>query len=124
MFDFNTLAEFSRTHCIAICAFLVPANLVATLATLILTGLGRPQAQVWCAAGIASIPALMMGLHVFTWFTIGMVAASTYILLFLAMICLSINLWAVTHSSSSASIGVPSQKSPRFDWRFQLRISF
>ena len=96
MFDFNTLAEFSRTHCIAICAFLVPANLVATLATLILTWLGRPQGQVWCAAVIASIPALVMGLHVFTWFMIGTVAASTYILLFLGMICLSINLWAVT----------------------------
>ena len=32
MFDFNTLCDFSRTNCLSICAFLVPATLVATLA--------------------------------------------------------------------------------------------
>ncbi len=96
MLDFNTLAEFSRTHCIAICAFLVPANLAATSVTLISSAIHRPQSQVFCVAGIASIPALVMGLHVFTWFMIGTVAASTYILLFLGMTCLSINLGTVT----------------------------
>lgn len=37
MFDFNTLAEFSRAYCIGICAFLIPANLVATSLTIIFT---------------------------------------------------------------------------------------
>ena len=63
---FNTLAEFSRAHCISICAFFVPANLVATTLTIILTTLSRPQFQVLQAAGIASILALVMILHVFT----------------------------------------------------------
>lgn len=55
MFDLNTLAEFSRAYCIGICAFLVPANLVATSLTGIFAVLRRPSAQVWQSAGIASI---------------------------------------------------------------------
>ncbi len=100
MFDFNPLFELSRTHCIAICTFLVPANLLATLQTLILVGLHRPQVQVWRSAGVAGICALVMILHVFTWFMIGVVMPPTYILLFLGSICLGINLWTVFHSSS------------------------
>ncbi|MDV2993678.1 MAG: hypothetical protein N4J56_003332 [Chroococcidiopsis sp. SAG 2025] len=53
MFDFNTLAEFFRHYCIGICAFLIPANLVATSLTGIFAVLHRPAAQVWQAAGIA-----------------------------------------------------------------------
>jgi phosphoglycerol transferase MdoB-like AlkP superfamily enzyme len=95
MFDFNTLAEFSRHYCIAICAFLVPANLVATSLTASFTLLRRPATQVWQAAGIASIFALVMILHVFTWFMVGMVMAPTYILLCLGSICLCANLGAI-----------------------------
>lgn len=95
MFDFNTLAEFSRHYCIGICAFLVPANLVATSLTVIFTMLRRPVAQVCLAAGIASIFASVMILHVFTWFMVGMVMAPTYILLCLGSICLCANLGAI-----------------------------
>ena len=95
MFDFNSLAEFSRHYCIGICAFLVPANLVATSLTGIFTVLRRPAAQVWQAAGLASIFALVMILHVFTWFMVGMVMAPTYILLCLGSICLWVNLGAI-----------------------------
>ena len=95
MFDFNTLAEFSRTNCVSICAFLVPANLVATSLTMILTALRRPQVQVWQAGGIASIFALVMILHVFTWFMIGVVMAPTYILLWLGSSCLFTNFAAI-----------------------------
>ncbi|OWY63565.1 hypothetical protein B7486_52400 [cyanobacterium TDX16] len=95
MFDFNTLAEFSRHYCIGICAFLVPANLVATSLTAIFTVLHRPATRVWQAAGIASIFALAMMLHVFTWFLVGMVMAPTYILLCLGSICLCANLGAI-----------------------------
>ncbi|HEY9711175.1 MAG TPA: hypothetical protein V6D48_23405, partial [Oculatellaceae cyanobacterium] len=77
MFDFNNLFEFSRTNCIALCAFLVPANLFFTLRTVIFTGLGRPQVQVRQAAVLACIPALVMVLHVFTWLMIGVVMAPT-----------------------------------------------
>ena len=95
MFDFNTLAEFSRHYCIGICAFLVPANLVTTSLTVIFAMLHRPVAQVWQTAGIASIFALVMILHVFTWFMVGMVMAPTYILLCLGSICLCTNLGAI-----------------------------
>lgn len=95
MFDFNALAEFSRVYCVAMCAFLVPANLVATSLTVIFTVLRRPSTQVWQAAGIASIFALVMILHVFTWFMVGMVMAPTYILLGLGSTCLCINLAAI-----------------------------
>ena len=95
MFDFHTVAEFSRAHCVSICAFLVPANLVATSATMIFTALRRPQTQVWQAAGIASIFALVMIWHVLTWFVVGVVMAPTYILLWLGSSCLLTNLIAI-----------------------------
>jgi len=100
MFDFHTLSEFSRAHCIAICAFLVPANLLLTLHTLILTVLGRPQVQIVRAAVIACIPALLMVFHVFTWFEIGVVMAPTYILLCLGSVCLAISIWSLAHPTS------------------------
>lgn len=104
MFDFNALFEFSRVNCIAICAFLVPANLLFTLQTMILTGLRRPQRQVLAAAGLACIPALVMIFHVFTWWMVGVVMAPTFILLALASTCLSINFWAVAHPQSMSRL--------------------
>ena len=95
MFDLHSVSEFSRAHCISICAFLVPAILVATSATMIFTALRRPQAQVWQAAGIASIFAVGMILHVFTWFVVGVVMAPTYILLWLGSSCLFTNFGAI-----------------------------
>lgn len=100
MFDFDLLFEFSRAHCIAICAFLVPANLLATSQTLILVGLHRPQVQIRRSVGVAVICALVMILHVLTWFMIGVVMPPTYVLLGLGSVCLGINLWAVIHASS------------------------
>jgi hypothetical protein len=89
MFDFyNTIAEFSRAHCISICAFLVPANLIATSLTLIFIVLRRPQAQVWQAAGIGSLFALVMIWHVLTWLEIGVIMVPTYILTWLGSTCL------------------------------------
>ena len=95
MIDINILWEFSRNHCIAICAFLVPANLLTTLHTMILVTVDRPRIQVWGAATGAFIPAIAMFLHVLSWFIIGVVMAPTYILLVLGCICMLINLWAV-----------------------------
>ena len=95
MFDLNTLAEFSRVNCVTICTFLVPANLLVTILTMVLTALRRPSHQVWQSAGIASFFASVMILHVYTWFMIGVVMAPTYILMSLAITCLVTNLGAI-----------------------------
>ncbi|QOV21719.1 hypothetical protein [Anabaenopsis elenkinii] len=95
MLDFNALAEFSRENCISICAFLVPANLISCLLTIILTVLRRPTHQVWKSATISSIFALAMVFHVFTWFMIGVVMLPTYILLSLAISCMLSNFAAI-----------------------------
>ncbi|SRR5579883_1740626 len=95
MLDLNTIAEFSRSNCVAICAFLVPAILLATLLTMIFAALRRPLHQVWQSAGIASLFALVMVFHVYTWFSIGVVMAPTYVLLSLAISCLLTNLGAI-----------------------------
>jgi hypothetical protein len=100
MFDINLLFEFSRNHCVAICTLMVPANLLLTLRTILLVGRLRPQAQVQQATIAASFFALTMLLHVFTWFIVGVVMAPTYILLTLACVCLSLNLWAIAHPTS------------------------
>jgi hypothetical protein len=95
MLDFNSLAEFSRANCVSICAFLVPANLLTTLLTMILVALHRPSHYVWQVAGIGNIFASVMVLHVYTWFMIGVVMAPTYILLWLALTCLVVNVGAI-----------------------------
>lgn len=94
------LFEFSFNHCIAICAFLVPANLLLTLWTILLVGQQHSPAQVYLAMLAASFVALALLLHNFTWFAIGVVMAPTYILLVLVCVCLSLNLWAIAHPSS------------------------
>lgn len=96
MLDFNALFEFSRSNCVGICTFLVPANLITTALTLTLTGLDRSRAQIVIAAGIASLFSGIMVLHVLTWFLIGVVMLPTYILLSLGSLCLVTNLVAVS----------------------------
>ncbi len=53
MIDFNTLAEFSRNYCVSICAFLVPANLVTTVLTVLFLYFGRPTRQIFPIASLA-----------------------------------------------------------------------
>ncbi|MBD1928506.1 hypothetical protein H6F74_19965 [Trichocoleus sp. FACHB-90] len=98
MLDLNTLSEFSRTHCIAICAFLVPANLVATTLTVVAAARRRPPVQVWRSAIAAIFFALVMVFHVWTWFQIGVVMAPTYILLWLGSTCLVASLAAIAYN--------------------------
>ncbi len=94
MIALELLAAWSRTHCVAICAVLVPANLLATLQTLILGGLRFPPASIRCMSGVAMIYAALMISHVLSWYVIGVIRVPTFILLGLAGLCLSINLWA------------------------------
>jgi hypothetical protein len=99
MLDLNPLFEFSRTNCVAICAVLVPANLLATSQTLLLLWFRRPLKQVWLMAAIASLYALVMVLHVMTWLIIGVVMMPTFILLGLGAMCLCTNLGAIAYAS-------------------------
>ncbi len=100
MLDFSTLLHFSHTHCLAICSVLVPMNLLATLQTLILTGLNRPPSSIWKSAAIAIAAAVLMVLHVLSWFVVGVVMVPTFVLLALGTVCLTVNLWAVSHTQS------------------------
>lgn len=105
MIHLHTISELSRTHCVSICTFLVPANLLLTSATLVLTMLGRSASQVRIAAGIASLFALIMVLHVSTWFAIGVVQAETFILLSLGGTCALVNVWALADSHRIQQLG-------------------
>jgi hypothetical protein len=91
----SSLCNFSTAYCAAICAFLIPANLSATFWTLWLVGHNRPQQQIQQAITLAFLFATAMSLHVFSWISIGVVMAPTYILLGLTSVCLSLNAWAV-----------------------------
>lgn len=88
------LLEFSHQYCLAICAALVPFNLLATSLTLGLVGCNRSHRLIHLSTAIASLFAVVMVLHVMTWFVIGVVMVPTYVLLALASVCLLINLWA------------------------------
>ncbi|MBM0743416.1 hypothetical protein JOY44_17660 [Phormidium sp. CLA17] len=100
MFDFNSLLHFSHAYCVAICAALVPLNLLATILTIVLTGLRRPSAEVLKVSGVAIAFAGMMVLHVLTWFAVGVVMVPTYVLLTLGTVCFAVNAWAILHPSS------------------------
>jgi hypothetical protein len=91
----DVLGDFSRSHCIAICAFLVPANLIATSQTILFILLKRSPAQILTITASAAFYALLMIAHVISWYVIGVVMAPTFVLLFLGLICLAINLTAV-----------------------------
>ncbi len=95
MLEFHSLSEFSRSNCVGICAFLVPANILATVMTLFLTFVNRPRRQVFQSAGIAAVFSFFMVWHVYTWFSIGVIMPPTYILLSLGTTCLLTNLGAI-----------------------------
>lgn len=104
MLELYSLFDFSRSHCVAICAFLVPANLLMTLLTIALVGMGRRLVGFGVAVSLANLLAIAMLLHVFTWLAIGVVMAPTFILLSLAGVCLSINAWAIVHPESMVAL--------------------
>jgi hypothetical protein len=99
VFDLEPIFQFSRNNCVAICAFLVPANLVTTAQTLRLLLLRRSSFQVRFSATIAVLLALTLFLHVATWFIIGVVTPVTFILAGLGTSCIVINLVLVFYQS-------------------------
>ena len=95
------IAEWSRVHCVGLCAVLVPTILLLTLQSLLLVYF---QHRDWrfhtSTSGALLAIALLMG-HVATWFSISVVTPVTFILLTLSLTCLAINTglwaWVMTH---------------------------
>lgn len=88
MFDLQPLFEFSRQNCVAICSFLVPANLIATTITFILVATNQSLLNLRWAMGIGSMMAIALFLHISTWFIIGVITPVTFILFGLGTTCL------------------------------------
>jgi hypothetical protein len=97
MLDLQPLFEFSRQNCVAICSFLVPANLLTTITTLVLVATGQSLTKMRWSRGMASVLAIALFLHVSTWFMIGIITPVTFILFGLGSTCLVVNLIAVAY---------------------------
>ncbi|MEM7757251.1 MAG: hypothetical protein AAF298_03860 [Cyanobacteria bacterium P01_A01_bin.40] len=97
MDSLEPLFAFSRHNCVAICSFLVPANLIATIATLVLVATEKPLSIMGWSLGIASASAITLFLHVSTWFMIGVITPVTFILFTLGTTCLLVNILAVAY---------------------------
>ena len=97
MFYLEPIFEFSRHSCVAICSFLVPANLTATIATFIFVVREKSVFQILWTKRIASALAIALFLHVSTWFMVGVVTPVTFILFGLGTTCLIINQTVVTY---------------------------
>jgi uncharacterized membrane protein (GlpM family) len=93
--DLNNIADFSRCHCVGICAVLVPLNLLLSMTAIYLVGANRSTKLIYGTAAIALWPAIALFLHVATWWSIGVVMLPTFILPVLAIICLATHVYAV-----------------------------
>lgn len=60
-----------------------------------MVGLQRSKMQLRLITSMACLYAIVMMLHVVSWFVVGVVMMPTFILLGLGLTCLSINLWAI-----------------------------
>jgi hypothetical protein len=98
MFDIISLGEFSRNNCVGICAFLVPANLLTTLLSLIFLVVKPPHIKILTSVTLATIFAVILCLHVASWWIVGVIQAPTFILLALATVCISLNVWVMIQS--------------------------
>lgn len=96
LFDFaySPLAVFSRAHCGAICAFLIPANLALATSVVAATVINPPSSQRNQRnhfLGLSIAAAAVMSFHVGTWLAIGIVHLFTFILLGLAFTCMAVD---------------------------------
>ena len=91
LFDLEPIFEFSRNNCVTICSFLIPANLLATILTFILSVTGQSLSRICLCLAIAATLAMTLFLHVSTWFAIGVITPVTFILLGLGTTCLLTN---------------------------------
>ena len=104
MFLLDPIFEFSRHNCVAICSFLVPANLITTIVTLILVATEQSLLKMRWSRAIASVLAATLFLHVSTWFVIGVITPVTFILFGLGTTCLLVNILAVMYAKEIAEI--------------------
>lgn len=104
MFVLEPIFEFSRHYCVTICAILVPANLIATVATLYLVVMNRSRSQMRWSKAIASLFAITLFLHVSTWFIVGIITPVTFILFGLGATCLVVNTFAVAYHPEIARL--------------------
>ena len=95
MLELTSIVEFSRSHCIGICAVLVPTNLGLAIATMLLVGLNRSARTIYTTVALSVLPAIILLLHVATWWAIGVVMLPTFILPVLATTCLVIQAYAL-----------------------------
>jgi hypothetical protein len=97
--DFSTINHLSRCYCVAICAFLVPTNLLLSTAVILLTGLARsPQARRKLSIA-GTLVAMLLISHVASWWIVGVVAPATFILPALGLVCTVVNWSCVKYSS-------------------------
>ncbi|MGB7415331.1 MAG: hypothetical protein WA902_14085 [Thermosynechococcaceae cyanobacterium] len=101
------LLDFSYSHCISICAVLVPFSLLMTFGSIYHVGSGHPVRQLYLTAGFASLASGFMIFHVWSWWIIGVVMGPTYILSIVALVCLAMNSWAIGHRQSLLQVIVP-----------------
>ena len=95
MFDIISMTEFSRIYCLNICAFLVPANLLATLFSLIFIVSKPSKTKLLISVTFGVLFAVILSLHVASWWIVGVIQAPTFILLGLATLCSGLNVWAI-----------------------------
>jgi hypothetical protein len=99
MLDFSTINHLSRCHCVAICAFLVPTNLLLSSTVILLTGLDRSPSTRRKLSLAGTFVALLLIAHVASWWIVGVVAPATFILPSLGLVCTAINWGCVKYSS-------------------------
>jgi hypothetical protein len=96
---FSMINHLSRCHCVAICAFLVPTNLLLSTSVILLTGLDRsPQTRRKLTTAGTCAAALLIA-HVASWWIVGVIAPATFILPALGLVCTVINWSCVKYSS-------------------------
>lgn len=97
MLDLEPILEFSRHNCVAICSFLVPVNLIATIISFVLVIMERSREQLSWWIACASVLAIALFAHVSTWLMVGVVTPVTFILSGLGATCLTINALALIY---------------------------
>jgi hypothetical protein len=97
--DFSTINHLSRCHCVAICAFLVPTNLLLSSAVILLTGLDRSPQVRRNLSIVGTFAALLLIAHVTSWWIVGVIAPATFILPALGIVCTVINWSCIKYSS-------------------------
>jgi hypothetical protein len=91
MLDLDTLNHFSRCNCVAICAALIPMNLLLSTAVIGLTAIDYPALLRQRLATLGSFLGVLLIAHVMSWWIAGVVAPATIILPSLAVVCSIVN---------------------------------